>query len=160
MTTAYRTALLLTLLTLCCCRCRAQQRQKVVIDAETNVPVRDVQVYMNATDGQRLTTDYRGCVILPDTARSITLCHPKYEELQTNLSETTDTILLLPNLRRLNELVVIGHRPQISPDMMKMPEPIAGPTPKGASVSFDFFSLFTWKKRKKQKERMKAIEDY
>lgn len=137
------------------------QRQWIVTDAETGVPVRDVQVFFNGDKTRRVVTDYRGTVILPDTARFIQMSHPKYETLMADTATVRDTVFLLPNIRRLNELVVVGHRPQISPSMFAgIAEAAVTAAPPKTGFNFDFFELFNWKKRKKQRERMEAIKDY
>lgn len=139
------------------------QRRWIVADAETGVPVRDVQVFFNGDKTRRSVSDYRGTVILPDSARFIQMSHPKYETLMADTATVRDTVFLLPNIRRLNELVVVGHRPQISSSMMAgitEAAVAAAPPSAGFSVSFDFFELFNWKKRKKQRKRMEAIKDY
>lgn len=140
--------------------CCMAQRNVVVMDVETNVPLRDVQVFVNSTEGDRIVTDYKGELTIPDTATSITLCHPKYEKRIMNKDEFADTLMMLPNYNRLNEVVVKGKMPRISPFIMASVQDAAISAPKKAGVSFNFFDLFTWKKRKKQRERMKAIEDY
>lgn len=137
------------------------QRWWIVTDAETGVPVRDVQVFFNGDKTRRVVTDYRGTVILPDTARFIQMSHPKYETLMADTATVRDTVFLLPNIRRLNELVVVGHRPQISPSLFAgIAEAAVAAAPPKTGVSFNFFELFNWKKRKKQRERMEAIKDY
>ena len=137
------------------------QRQWIVTDAETGVPVRDVQVFFNGDKTRRVVTDYRGTVILPDTARFIQMSHPKYETLMADTATVRDTVFLLPNIRRLNELVVVGHRPQISPSMFAdIAEAAVTAAPPKTGFNFDFFELFNWKKRKKQRKRMEAIKDY
>ena len=137
------------------------QRRCIVADAETGVPVRDVQVFFNGDKTRRSVSDYRGTVILPDSARFIQLSHPKYEMLMADTATVRDTVFLLPNIRRLNELVVVGHRPQISSSMMAgITEAAVAAAPPPGGFSFDFFELFNWKKRKKQRKRMEAIKDY
>lgn len=137
------------------------QSRWIVTDAETGVPVRDVQVFFNGDKTRRVVTDYRGTVSLPDTARFIQMSHPKYETLVADTATVRDTVFLLPNIRRLNELVVVGHRPQVSPSMMAdVKKAAVAAAPPSNGISFDFFELFNWKKRKKQRERMEAIKDY
>ena len=58
----------------------AAQRTMVVTDAETGVPIRDVQIFVNGDDNNRIVTDYKGEFIVPDTAGNLTLCHRKYEK--------------------------------------------------------------------------------
>ncbi|MDE5948994.1 MAG: hypothetical protein K2G86_09530 [Prevotella sp.] len=137
------------------------QRRWIVADAETGVPVRDVQVFFNGDKTRRSVSDYRGTVILPDSARFIQMSHPKYETLMADTATVRDTVFLLPNIRRLNALVVVGHRPQISSSMMAgiTEAAVAAATPSGG-VRFDLLELLNLKQRKKQRKRMEAIKDY
>lgn len=153
---------LLILLFAICSTAATAQRQVVVADAETGVPVRDVQIFINGDENRRTTSDYKGETAIPDTARSLTLCHPKYEKRIMNISELADTVRLLPNYNRLNEIVIKGRRPTISPDMMAGIKPAGqvAPASSGAAIWFDFFGLFTHKKRKRTKQRIESIKDY
>lgn len=146
-----------------CWLCSMAQHQSVVIDAETGVPVREVQVFVNSMEGKRIVTDWQGTFEIPDTARNLTLCHTRYERRTIDIGEATDTIRLLPNINRLNELVVKGKRPEVSSQMMasigKVIQEAAAAQPK-TGVSFDFFSIFNYKKRKRTKKRIESIKDY
>ena len=137
------------------------KRPVVVIDAETGVRIRDVQIFVNDNKANRIVTDYKGEFAIPDTARTLTMCHPKYEKRMMDAGEFTDSISLLPNYNRLNELVVIGRQPKISADIMTgvKQTAISVPQPKPLAT-FDFFSIFTAKKRKKTRQRIEAIKDY
>ena len=137
------------------------KRPVVVIDAETGVRIRDVQIFVNDNEENRIVTDYKGEFAIPDTARKLTMCHPKYEKRMMDAGEFADTISLLPNYNRLNELVVVGKRPKININfgMSAKEEAMAVPQPKPLAT-FDFFSIFTAKKRKKTRQRIEAIKDY
>ncbi len=65
--------------------------------------------------------------------------------------EFADTISLLPNYNRLNELVVKGKSPKINMNIMAATKMAAltAPHPK-TLATFDFFDIFTAKKRKKR----------
>lgn len=144
------------------CTCAAAQRRVVVRDMETLTPLKDVQVFVDGKTDRRLVTDYKGEFEIPDTIRSLLLCHKQYERRLLDSCEIGDTIDLLPNMNKMDEVIVWGHRhPQISPDIMGMSQSIkaemAGmPKPSG----MDFLSIFEWKKKKKQRKRKEAIENY
>lgn len=150
------------LLWLCVLHATAQ-RQVVVIDAETDVPARDVQIYVDSLRGRRIVTDWQGTFAMPDSAERIILCHSRYERLETEVANVADTIFLLPNVRRLNELVVRGKAPRVNPQifagMKEAAQEGAAEAPKGV-VSFDFFELFNARKRRRTEKRIKAIENY
>ena len=139
----------------------AAQRTMVVTDAETGVPIRDVQIFVNGDDNNRIVTDYKGEFIVPDTAGNLTLCHRKYEKRLMDDKEFADTISLLPNYNHLNELVVKGKSPKINMNIMAATKMAAltAPHPK-TLATFDFFDIFTAKKRKKTRKRIEAIKDY
>ena len=143
------------------CTCTTAQRQCVVTDAETGVPLRDVLIYPNGEKSRHITTDWGGHFNIPDTAFSLTLCHSKYEKLAIAVADVTDTIALLPNMRRLNEVVVTGHRPQVNPAIMSGIKEAAkaGVQPK-TGFNLDFFEIFNFKKRKKQRRRREALANY
>lgn len=138
------------------------QRLVVVRDMETKTPLRDVQVFVNGDMAARLVTDYKGEVALPDTIRSLTLCHKQYERRRMDGGEVGDTIELLPGMNKMDEVVILGHRhPQISPHIMGISESVKAATagmPKPSGM--DFLSVFEMKKKNRTKKRKQAIEDY
>ena len=83
------------------------QRRLVVVDVETRVPIRGVNVVSSAhrTD----TTDWQGLITVPDTCRSVSFSHVKYESRILNLNEVKDTVFLISKLMGLSEVVVFGH---------------------------------------------------
>lgn len=155
-----RTALMM--MAACLYVCSTAQRRVVVRDMETGTPLRDVQVFVNGNYGKRTVTDYRGVFDVPDTARTLTFCHTMYERLTVDSSEVSDTIELLPNLNRMDEVVVYGKRRGISPSIMMgvRSAAVSAPRQGGVGASFDMVDLFTWKKRKRQRERQEAIKNY
>ena len=78
--------------------------------------------------------------------------------------ELPDTVWLLPNGRRLGEVVVIGHKPKISFTLDKATGNLRKSTKSGGSLgSFDFFDSFQFKKMKQKKRRKKIkkiLDDY
>ena len=83
------------------------QRRLIVVDVETRVPIRGVNVVSSRhrTD----TTDWQGLVTVPDTCRSLSFSHVKYESRLLNLSEVKDTVFLISKLMGLPEVTVYGQ---------------------------------------------------
>lgn len=160
MTTLSHKHAILTAVTLCCTYGMAQTSH-VVTDMETGTPISDVTIIFNNIDSCRTKTEYTGIFTCPDSARTLTFKHSKYEGRMMDRHELKDTIELLPNMNRLNEVVIKGKRPKISPFVMGPIKDAALSAPRQtATATFDVVDLFTWKKRKKTKKRIKAIENY
>ena len=85
------------------------QRQMVVVNVESKVPVRDVKI---STDGgQELRTSWDGLFALPDSFRRLDFHHPDFERRYVLSSELKgDTIFLIPNVNALREVVIYGER--------------------------------------------------
>lgn len=83
------------------------QRLLVVVDVETRVPIRGVNVTSSAHRAD--TTDYQGMISVPDSCRTLSLTHVKYESRLLNLDEVKDTIFLISKLMGLPEVTVFGH---------------------------------------------------
>lgn len=146
--------------TFCCTFCTAQRRY-VVRDMETGTPLRGVTVIFNGIDSCRTATDYTGTFTAPDSVRTLVLSHPKYEKRPMDRSEMTDTVELLPNMNKLNEVVIRGKMRTISPKVfsdVKMAA-LTAPVNKG-TMNFDMMNLLTYRKRKKTQKRIKSIENY
>ena len=79
------------------------QRQFVVVDVETRVPIRGVNVVSSAHRAD--TTDYQGLVSVPDSCRTLSLTHVKYESRILNVDEVKD----ISKLMGLPEVTVFGH---------------------------------------------------
>ena len=84
------------------------QRRLIVVDVETRVPIRGVNVLSSASL-QADTTDWQGLVSVPDTCRSLSFSHVKYESRLLNLDEVKDTVFLISKLMGLPEVTVFGH---------------------------------------------------
>lgn len=89
------------------------QRQCVVVDLETGVPVRDVVL---AQRGQTIArSQWDGTLLLPDTLATVdttqllSLSHAYYEQRMMCLREWTDTIGLIRCINALREVVVTGQ---------------------------------------------------
>ena len=83
------------------------QRRLIVVDVETRVPIRGVNVVSSAHRAD--TTDYQGLVSVPDSCRTLSLTHVKYESRILNVDEVKDTIFLISKLMGLPEVTVFGH---------------------------------------------------
>lgn len=83
------------------------QRRFVVVDVETCVPIRGVNVTSSAHRND--TTDYQGMISVPDSCRTLSLTHVKYESRILNVDEVKDTIFLISKLMGLPEVTVFGH---------------------------------------------------
>ena len=85
------------------------QRQMVVVNVESKVPVRDVIV---STDhGREVRTSWDGFFEVPDSFERIDFRHPDFEHRYVLKSELQgDTIFLIPNTNALREVVIYGER--------------------------------------------------
>lgn len=144
------------------------QVKGVVVDMETKIPVRGVDVIVDGSYVHRDTTDYAGRYSVVGDVRDLTFVRKGYETRVMNRGELSDTIELLPSYRRIDEVVVYGRMPGkhipvlglVQSDLQKM-----GKEPRpGGGASGDFLSwLKVFEKghvsAKKRRERMKAIEN-
>ena len=100
------------------------QRQLVVVNVESRVPIRDVIV--TADNGQQMRTPWDGVIVWPDSVNRLDFRHPDFESRYVLQSEVQgDSIFLIPNIHALREVVIVGERRfdkrmssmlQISPD--------------------------------------------
>lgn len=144
-----------------------QSVQGIVIDAETDKPLSDVDVIINGVYNNKTKTNYKGEFLINGNVESLTFSKQGYEYRTLTAGELKDTILLLPNFNKLNEVVIIGkkpgtHMPVLSLINGKLKEMKNKPK---SLVQGDFLSwLKVFEKghvsAKKRKERMKAIENY
>ena len=85
------------------------QRQMMVVNVESKVPVRDVIV--SADHGQEVRTSWDGFFEVPDSFERIDFRHPDFEHRYVLKSELQgDTIFLIPNTNALREVVIYGER--------------------------------------------------
>lgn len=85
------------------------QRQMVVANVESRVPIRDVIV--SADNGEKTRTPWDGVITLADSVQRIDLRHPSFEHRYMLKSEIQgDTIFLIPNGNVLSEVVIYGER--------------------------------------------------
>ena len=136
------------------------QRRIVVIDMDTNLPVREVSVKI---DSQKVAqTDYLGRIDVPLVFDSIAFSHLRYEYVRITMTELGDTMFLLPKEHMLPEVKITELNP-------KTKAVIAGWVTAGAMegaalaprgvASFDFFEIFDRRGRRDRKhlERAKKI---
>ena len=136
------------------------QRRLVVIDMDTNLPVRDVSVRI---DSQKVKqTDYLGRIDIPIAFDSIAFSHMRYEYERITMAELGDTMFLLPKEHMLPEVKVSAIKPEL---MARLNAWVSKAAKEGAALapsggaSFDFFEIFDFRGRrdKKHLERAKKI---
>lgn len=85
------------------------QRQMVVVNVESKVPIREVIV--SADNGLEIRTSWDGLFEVPDSFERIDFRHPDFEHRYMLTSELLgDTIFLIPNTNALREVVIYGER--------------------------------------------------
>ncbi len=147
------------------------QKHLVVIDVETLVPVDGANVVCKGLSAQ---TDSLGCIIVPDSCRSLLFSHVNYESRLINMEEVRDTVFLISKLLNLKEVVVLGEAPykeenkdlQQNLRLSKTDLQLVNAKP-GDGISLlgvlSYLIPKKWKKSKKEKrrERMKRVlEEY
>jgi len=159
--------LLLTSLLVALCVTLHAQRRLTVVDVETRVPIRGVNVTSRTQRAD--TTDWQGVIIVPDTCRTLSFSHVKYESRILNLSEVKDTVFLISKLMGLNEVVVIGKgkdedklkelKRQLILDP-KEAQLIAADPSQGFDVLGLIQSIFKKRKERKQERYRRMLEEY
>ena len=161
-----RRLLLAFMLTALCVVARGQRRL-VVVDVETRVPIRGVNVVSNAHKAD--TTDWQGLVTVPDSCRSLSLSHVKYESRILNVSEVQDTIFLISKLMGLPEVTVLGQGKnedrlkELKKSLMLDPtdaQLIAADPSQGFNVLGLLKALLKKRKESKQERFRRMLEEY
>lgn len=145
----------------------AGQRRFVVVDVETRVPIRGVNVASSAARAD--TTDYQGLISVPDTCLTLSLTHAGYESRILNISEVKDTIFLISKLMGLPEVTVFGKGK--SEDELKelkrqlrrekTEAQLAAIDPSAGFNVLGFISKLVNRRKDKRKEKfLKMLEDY
>lgn len=152
-------AMLLYIASICSTAMEAQS-SCVIIDKETGTPIRDVKAHTDK--GDEYATDYQGHLTIDQPFESATLVHGSYLSRKMKREEICDTIWLLPNAIRLDEVVVWGQKNNALNTMMSlaMAQAAATATPPAGGIHFDFFSMLkkkplSKKARKKNKELLR-----
>ena len=143
------------------------QKRFVVVDVETRVPIRGVNVQSGAHRAD--TTDWQGLITIPDSCRTLSLTHVKYESRILNVSEVKDTIFLISKLMGLNEVVVFGKGKGDDPlkelkksmflDKKELQLAAANPSA-GFNVLGLVQKLFKRRKLSKKEKYRKMLEEY
>lgn len=143
------------------------QRRLVVVDVETNVPIRGVNIVSSAHRVD--TTDWQGFVTIPDTCHTLSLTHVNYESRILNLNEVKDTIFLISKLMGLNEVVVFGHgkgedklkelKKQLLINKTEMQLAAADPSV-GVNILGLIKKLFKRRKESKKERFRRLLEEY
>ncbi len=86
------------------------ERTFVIADAITHTPLRDVIIYTD--NNQSVKTNWQGEFILSSRKfNRITITHSKYYTRQMEAQDfRQDTIMLIPKIHTLSDVVVIGHQ--------------------------------------------------
>lgn len=140
--------------------CVASAQSYVVADILTRMPVAGAKVYQNPT--ATTETNRYGRFSLKEGCNGLTIVHRNYESRVMRKSELRDTVLLIPKLHTLDEVVITAMRPRVGFDVKKAIKRSVEFAPKQGSGSggFDFFSVFDRsqkRKSRKEHERFKRI---
>jgi len=136
------------------------QRQIVVLDMDTGLPIRDVSVRVDKDNSTQ--TDYLGRTKVPIVFDTIMFSHVRYESERLVYQEVADTMYLLPIEHMLPEVQVTELNPQtksLISSWAKIGAMMgAAEAPQGVA-SFDFASILDRRGRrdKKHLERAKKI---
>ena len=158
--------LFLTCMFAATCMVALGQRRLVVVDLETLVPIRGVNVASSAhrTD----TTNWQGVIVVPDSCRTLAFSHVNYESRILNVSEVKDTVYLITKLMSLHEVVVFGKgkeddklkRLKESLRLDKTEAQLAAANPaSGGNLLALIGKLFKHRHKETRKERLKRILD-
>lgn len=141
--------------------CSAQV-SAVVFDMETRRQIEGVTVSINPHG--TATTDKGGRFVINGDFHSVTLTRQGYESLSLARSDLRDTLWMLPNGRRLDEIVVIGYKPKIGFKIgHNRKKGYHAPKSSGLLNDFDFFDSLNLKKKRQKKRRGKIkeiLDDY
>jgi hypothetical protein len=149
-----------------CCTTVSAQRQLVVVDIETLIPVVGASV---VSKGGTLITDSLGYVSVADSCKSLSFSHVNYESRIINLKEVRDTVYMISKLLNLKEVVVFGHgkkrdfselQKRLSLD--KVEAQLISGGKRGMDLITAFNTLFVpkkWRKSYRRKQRMKRLQE-
>ena len=150
-----------------CCTTVSAQRQLVVVDIETLIPIAGANVV--SKDGT-LTTDSLGYVSVADSCKSLSFSHVNYESRIINLNEVKrDTVFMISKLLNLKEVVVFGHGKkrdyselQKRLGLDKVEAQLVSGGKRGMDLISAFNTLFVpkkWRKSYRRKQRMKRLQE-
>jgi hypothetical protein len=149
-----------------CCTTVSAQRQLVVVDIETLIPVVGASV---VSKGGTLITDSLGYVSVADSCKSLSFSHVNYESRIINLKEVRDTVYMISKLLNLKEVVVFGHGKkrdfselQKRLGLDKVEAQLISGGKRGMDLITAFNTLFVpkkWRKSYRRKQRMKRLQE-
>lgn len=147
------------------------QRQFVVVDVDTQLPIAGVNV--SSSTHERITTDSLGHFLVPDSCQSLVFSHTSYEPRIVNADEVGDTIFLISKLLMTQEVYVFGkakHREDLRElnkrlRMERQEAQLAAANPAAGFnilplISKVFPNLFKSKKEKRRERLKKVLEEY
>jgi len=143
------------------------QRSLVVVDVETRMPIRGVNVTSSTFRAD--TTNWQGIISVPDSCRTLSLTHVNYESRILNLAEVKDTIFLISKLMGLPEVTVLGYGKgedelKTLKNRLRMAKTEAQLAAANPAAGFDVLGLvkklFKRRKDKKKERFQKILEDY
>ena len=156
----------LFLFSILCFSTVSAQRQLVVVDIETLIPVVGASV---VSKGGSLTTDSLGYVSVADSCKSLSFSHVNYESRIINLNEVRDTVFMISKLLNLQEVVVFGHGKkrdyselQKRLGLDKVEAQLISGGKRGMDLITAFNTLFVpkkWRKSYRRKQRMKRLQE-
>lgn len=82
------------------------QRKIVVFNLETKTPLRNVKVW--TSDGKSDSTNYMGQCLIPEKFDTLTVSKPGFLAIRIPFAQVKDSIALLSNYHRLDEVTVYG----------------------------------------------------
>ena len=143
------------------------QRQLVVVDIETLIPIAGANV---VSKNGTLTTDSLGYVSVADSCKSLSFSHVNYESRIINLNEVKrDTVFMISKLLNLKEVVVFGHGKkreytelQKSLGLDRVEAQLVSGGKRGMDLISAFNTLFVpkkWRKSYRRKQRMKRLQE-
>lgn len=143
------------------------QRQLVVVDIETLIPIAGANV---VSKNGTLTTDSLGYVSVADSCKSLSFSHVNYESRIINLNEVKrDTVFMISKLLNLKEVVVFGHGKkrdyselQKRLGLDKVEAQLVSGGKRGMDLISAFNTLFVpkkWRKSYRRKQRMKRLQE-
>ncbi len=135
----------------------------VVADIETHVPVRGVIVFTG--DGYRDTTNYRGVCYIPEQFDTLSVYKSGYLTERMLPREIKDSTFLIPNNKRLDEVVVWGQDPteklNKAVQQWYKRDALDGKNPGvAASLGFDFAGIFDKQARRDAKHLRRVTKSF
>ena len=162
-------ALAMTLALLASCGAARAQRQRVVVDGDTGLPVANVSI---VGKGFATVTDSLGRFTLPERCKTLVFSHIGYVSYLANINDLADSVALYSNDKRLGELVVFGRPKADDPleglnsglRLSKTDAQLISANPNGNLLGLlRYLVPKKWRKSKKEKRReqlKKTLEDY